>query len=115
MSSEIERILNAGNQAPSGENCQPWRFLVRGLTIEIHLLPERDQSAYSWGQRASFLANGAAIENMIIVASAEQYRCDVTYFPDTNNEWHVATILLIKDENCKPDAVLQPRLRSHGR
>lgn len=103
ITSDIERILEAGNDAPSGENCQPWHFVVRGNTIEIHLLPERDQSAYSWGQRASYLANGAAIENMVVAASAEQYRADVDYFPDPNDIWHVAKIALHKDLNIKTD------------
>jgi len=100
---DIERILLAGNSAPSGENCQPWHFVVRGSTIEIHLLPERDQSAYSWGQRASYLANGAAIENMVIAASAEQYRSEVHYFPNPDDAWHTATIVLNKDRTAKPD------------
>lgn len=100
---DIERILLAGNNAPSGENCQPWHFVVRGTAIEIHLLPERDQSAYSWGQRASYLANGAAIENMIIAASVERCRVEVKYFPNPADMWHVATMILISDPSLDPD------------
>jgi nitroreductase len=105
MTPEIERILNAANLAPSGENCQPWHFVVRGLEIEVHLLPARDQSAYSWGQRASYLANGAAIENMVIAASAEHFRAGVTYFPHQEDKWHVATIVLVKDTDMQTDAL----------
>lgn len=100
---DLERILDAGNNAPSGENCQPWHFVVRGTTIEVHLLPDRDQSAYSWGQRASYLANGAVVENIVIAASAEQYRAEVKYFPNTSDKWHVATIVLTKDSTIEPD------------
>jgi len=100
---ELERILEAGNNAPSGENCQPWHFILRGNTIEVHLLPERDQSAYSWGQRASYLANGAAIENIVIAASAEGYRADVDYFPTVSDMLHVATISLVKDVAVQKD------------
>ena len=103
ISPDLERILNAGNQAPSGENCQPWHFVVRGQTIEVHLLPERDQSAYSWGQRASYLANGAAIENIVIAASAEHYRAEVKYFPNADDPQHVVTISLIKDPRLQID------------
>jgi nitroreductase len=103
ISADLERILAAGNSAPSGENCQPWRFVVRGNAIEIHLLPERDQSAYSWGQRASYLANGAAIENMVIAASVEQYRAEVRYFPNAGDAWHTATIFLTRDATVEPD------------
>lgn len=103
ISPDIERILLAGNQAPSGENCQPWRFVVRDTTIEVHLVPERDQSAYSWGQRASYLANGAVIENIVIAASAERYRANVQYFPKANDSWHVATITFTRDPSVEPN------------
>lgn len=103
ISPAIERILEAGNAAPSGENCQPWRFVVRGETIEVHLLPDRDRSAYSWGHRASFLACGAAIENMNIAASAAGFRADVTYFPNGHESWHVANLSLKKDDVVTAD------------
>lgn len=102
---DLERILEAGNSAPSGENCQPWHFVVRGTAIEVHLLPARDQSPYSWGQRASYLANGAAIENIVITASAQQYRAEVRYFPNPSDEWHTATIVLTKDSTIEPDSL----------
>lgn len=105
MTSDLERILEAGNSAPSGENCQPWRFVVRGSTIEVHLLPERDQSAYGWGQRASYLANGAVIENIVIAASAERYSAEVRYFPNPSDEWHIATIVLTKGSTIEPDSL----------
>ncbi len=103
LSPDLESILLAGNQAPSGENCQPWRFVVRGTTIAIHLLSERDRSAYSWGQRSSYLAGGAVIENMVIEASAQGYRADVVYFPDRNDVWHVADVVLNKGSGIKAD------------
>jgi len=103
ISSDFERILEAGNTAPSGENCQPWRFVVRGDRVEVHLLPERDQSAYSWGQRATFFASGAAIENMVIEASSRRYHSSVTYFPNRADAWHVANIDLSKDGGTEPD------------
>jgi nitroreductase len=103
LSQELERILVAGSQAPSGENCQPWHFVVLANTVEVHVLPERDQSAYGWGQRGSYLANGAAIENMIIAASGKGYRVDVAYFPNSTDKYHVATLTLTKDSTVKPD------------
>jgi len=105
ISPDVERILEAGNTAPSGENCQPWHFVVRGAIIEVHLLPERDTSAYNWGQRSSYLANGAAIENIVIAASAEDYRTEVSYFPNPVDALHIATIFLTKDPSCKLDAL----------
>lgn len=103
LQSELTRILTAGNQAPSGENCQPWHFVVRGPTVEIHLLADRDQSAYSWGQRSSYMALGAAIENMVIAASAEHYRAPVRYFPDPENRFHAATVTFVSEPSREAD------------
>lgn len=100
---DVEEIVVAGNQAPSGENCQPWHFVVRGRQISVYLLPERDASAYGWGQRASYLACGAAIENMIIAASAKKYTVQTTYFPDTTDELCVAALTFTKDSHVNSD------------
>jgi nitroreductase len=103
LSSDFEQILEAGNTAPSGENCQPWHFFVREGIIELHLLPERDRSAYSWGQRAAFLSCGSVVENIVIQASARGYRTDVVYFPNRADEWHIANMTLNKDGKIPTD------------
>ncbi len=100
MTPDIEKILAAAIQAPSGENAQPWRFVVRGLVVEQWNLPERDQSPYSWGQRASYMANGAALENLILASNALGYDAAVEYFPSVPD--HIATIVLSKG-NVQPD------------
>lgn len=103
---ELARILSAGNQAPSGENCQPWHFVVRGSTIEVHLVADRDQSPYSWGQRSSYLALGAAIENIVIAATAEHYKAPVRYFPDPENRFHAATVTLVSEPTLTADPLV---------
>lgn len=106
LRSELTRILTAGNLAPSGENCQPWHFVVRGPTVEVHLLADRDQSAYSWGQRSSYMALGAAIENMVIAASVEHYRAPVRYFPDPENRFHAATVTFVSEPSREADPLV---------
>lgn len=103
MDPALERILTAASQAPSGENCQPWRFRVLGWTIELHLNAESDQSLYGWGQRASYLACGAALENLVIAATAEGYASRVALLPNPQNSLHVATILLEKIASLPKD------------
>ncbi len=93
MTPHITRILEAGNSAPSGENCQPWRFVAGDSSIEIWNRPERDRSAYNWGQRGSYVAIGAAIENMVLAAGAEGFNTRIEYFPGAED--HVATLVLI--------------------
>lgn len=97
MKEYIRKILEEGNKAPSGENCQPWKFKVKGDVVSIFLLPERDQSLYSWGQRASFVAIGALLENIYIASSQLGYKASTIFFP-TNDKNHIADITFTKEE-----------------
>lgn len=103
MDPDIEAILAAGNSAPSGENSQPWHFALCGGRIEVRVLPERDQSAYGWGARASYLAVGAVIENMALAASARGYRADITMLPEGSDPYLAARIELAKDSSVAVD------------
>ncbi len=67
--------------APSGENCQPWRFTVSEHTICVYNVTEADQSVYNTGQLGSYVAHGALIENMCISARQHGYEPQVTLFP----------------------------------
>ncbi len=103
LSEKLERILEAGNTAPSGENCQPWHFYLRGTSVDITLRPERDQSLYNWGQRSSYLALGAVVENMSIAATHEGMRCEVSYFQNQDKPLLVATLAFHADLSVVPD------------
>ena len=72
--------------APSGENCQPWRFIVDGDKIKIFNIPERDTSLYNVLQFGSFVAHGALIENMLIASSAVGCRGIIQLFPDPRDK-----------------------------
>ncbi len=85
MNQKIHDILEAGTMAPSGDNCQPWKFIVEDNRVEIRLLPERDTSLYSWGQRASYLAHGALLENIFIAAQQKGYQVLLDEFPQPND------------------------------
>lgn len=65
----IQKILEAGAQAPSGSNSQPWRFEVAGGTISIIMLPEKDHPILNFRNRGTLLAHRALIENIVIAAA----------------------------------------------
>ena len=94
----LEKIIGAGIQAPSGENCQPWKFKVAGDLIELYLIPERDTSLYSWGNLASFFAHGAVLENMDIMARCLGYRLSLSLFPDPQTPELTARMWVEKSE-----------------
>lgn len=91
----IRSIIEAGAAAPSGDNCQPWRIRVKGDTVSLYNLPDRDVSLFNFGQRASLVAHGAFIENVCIAATAEGLTATVVLFPDSRERELVAEIRLL--------------------
>lgn len=89
-----QEILEEAVRAPSGDNCQPWRFEVAEDAIRIFNVPERDTSLFNHRQLASCVAHGALLENLRIAASARGYEVAVTIFPDpsTSNLLAVARL-----------------------
>ncbi|MBT1070911.1 nitroreductase [Pelotalea chapellei] len=92
MKDYIQKIISAGIMAPSGDNCQPWRFEQDGNRIDLFNVPERDTSLYNYKQRASLIAHGACIENMLISARKHSCRAELKYFPMPENEQHIARL-----------------------
>jgi len=94
MDERIKTIITAGTRAPSGDNCQPWRFKLQENRIDLFNVPERDNSLYNFRQRASLVALGACLENMLIAACALGFSAELRTFPDSGAELQVATITL---------------------
>lgn len=92
----LKNILEAGSLAPSGENAQPWRFKIKDNIIYQYLVPERDQSLYSWGHRASYIAHGAVLENIKIASNQLGYNAKIDLFPNTSDINLIARITLAK-------------------
>ncbi len=61
-------LLQAAVRAPSGDNCQPWRFAVDGHTVHVMLDPAADDSFFNVAQMASWISCGAAAENLALAA-----------------------------------------------
>jgi tRNA A37 threonylcarbamoyladenosine dehydratase len=99
---EIANILAAGCAAPSGGNCQPWRFIVHGgRTIEVEHDPSRSRSMLDFDDRAAHLAIGAAVENLVLAAGLSGHAASVTPFPPSSEA--VALVKLEKSEGLAPD------------
>lgn len=110
MTNELRSVLTAATLAPSGENSQPWHFFVSSgndgsFVIKVKISTERDQSLYGWGNRASYVAIGAALENMKIAASGVGLRADVSILPDPKDELLVATVSLLASTHIVKDSL----------
>lgn len=100
---DIEKIIKDGVQAPSGENCQPWRFKIHNAKVSLYNIPEADLSLYNSKQKGSYMAHGALIENMIISAEKHGYAMEITLFPHDHDEILVADIIFSKKEKANQE------------
>lgn len=94
MEKTIRKILEEAIYAPSGENCQPWKFAADGSNIHIFNITEADTSLYNFAQKGSYVAHGALIENIVIVALKYGYKTSVKLFPIKEEPDLVATLML---------------------
>jgi hypothetical protein len=99
MNKDIEKIINDGIYAPSGENCQPWRFVIDNNIVFLYNRPEADQSLYNSEQKGSYVAHGALVETMSISAKEHGYTIDVDLFPEASDVDLVAKLSLHKVES----------------
>lgn len=67
--STIRAIVRAGTLAPSGGNCQPWFWYAKGTNLFLLHDTNRSKSLLDFEKRGSFLAFGAATENIQLEAS----------------------------------------------
>lgn len=77
----LEALLAQAIQAPSGDNAQPWEFELNEGTIEVFNLPARDETLYNFRQQGSYLAHGALVENISLLAARDGYHTEVELFP----------------------------------
>ena len=96
------KLIGAGVQAPSGDNSQPWKFLIKDGVLRIYSVPERDNPAYNLDQKGSLVAIGALIENISISASVFGYSVEVTSFPALEENNTIADLRLVSSD-CKSD------------
>ncbi len=109
---DIKKILDAGVQAPSGDNSQPWRFEVSDNCISIYNLPGKDNPVLNYEQRGSYIAHGALVENIVIASMKFGYTATVRSFPDHRDRTLTARIVL-SAKQAVPDPLAAFILRRH--
>ncbi|WP_087924940.1 Rv1355c family protein [Streptomyces albireticuli] len=78
----IRRLVAFGTRAPSGGNRQPWRFVARGHVLHCRTDDTQPATLLDFGESATHLALGAAVENIRLAAGAAGWACRVRPFPD---------------------------------
>lgn len=78
---EIEAIVRAGATAPSGGNCQPWRWLWTGSGLHLFHDLRRSQSLLDFESGGAQVALGAAWENSVLRAHELHWEVESKLFP----------------------------------
>lgn len=90
----IEYIIQAGAQAPSYLNCQPWKFKIINNVIELYLDDQNENTVINWKNMSSLIACGAVIENMKIASSFKGCDSFVEILPKMNEDQLIARIVI---------------------
>ncbi len=113
MKEKIKQLLEYGVLAPSGDNCQPWHFKVGPDSIRIFNLPQKDTSLYNIQQRASIVAHGALIENLLIASTTLDLALEIEPFPEGEQSNQVALVHVSEKAGQSPDPLF-PFLRKRN-
>ncbi len=98
----VKYLISAGMQAPSGDNCQPWKFEYCESYLMVFLEPNADDPFFNLNQIASYIACGAAVENILLAAGRFGISGNVEYLPEKDQPFLIAKIHL-SYENKKED------------
>lgn len=109
------QILRDACRAPSGDNTQPWRFVVRENTIRLINVPAKDTSLFNWQQMTNHVALGACLENLRVSAERFGFRTEISFFPDPKNPLVVAEMLCIADSTVSNDLAIYIEQRACNR
>jgi nitroreductase/molybdopterin/thiamine biosynthesis adenylyltransferase len=81
----IERLVHLAALAPSGGNCQPWRFRLKNDVLQCFHEVERSRTLLDFEHRASYAAFGALSENLRLAAASLGVGVEIVRFPDPSD------------------------------
>lgn len=99
---DVEKMVTAGCQAPSGGNIQPWRWVYNNASLLLFNAFDADSSLLDHNSLLSYTSLGAASENIILQASVMGYDARTEIFPTVAGKQPVVIFRFYKTENV-PD------------
>jgi nitroreductase len=91
---DVSALVARAALAPSGGNCQPWRFVARGARIACLHDVARSRSFLDFAHGAAYAALGAAVENLALAARTAGWEPTVAPFPDAGDATRVCVVQL---------------------
>jgi molybdopterin/thiamine biosynthesis adenylyltransferase len=81
---DFDKLIESACFAPSGGNCQPWKWVAYSDRAILMLDPSNPDTLLDYENSASYVALGAAAENLVLQAHAQQLEVKMDSFPKTN-------------------------------
>jgi len=79
---QITEIVSAGCKAPSGGNSQPWRWIYKSQSLLLFNGLDGSSSMLGFDNLASYVALGAAAQNVLLKAEGLGFNVHYEFFPD---------------------------------
>ncbi len=100
---QLTQLVEAGCLAPSGGNSQPWRWICKDDVLYVFNVFTQDVSLLGYGGLSSYLAIGAAIENVQLRAKQLGLDSRIKIMDKTGEHDLVASLTFYKDANTSAD------------
>lgn len=88
----LQQMITDANTAPSSGNDQPWKWLLRKGRLLLFHEKARTYSFGDYRDMASYIALGAALENLVLSAHRQQLEPVIRLFPLDGNKQCVAVV-----------------------
>ena len=89
---QLKFICAYGLLAPSSHNTQPWKFIIKHNSIEIHADLNRRLKAADPTNKELYISVGCTIPNIEMAAGQFGMHRSTTLLPDPQNSNHIATV-----------------------
>ena len=77
----LRKIIDAAITAPSGGNAQPWKWVYSNSVLTLLFDRYYGYSFMDFQDRASIIALGSAIENLILESHKQGFEVKIDYYP----------------------------------
>ncbi|HET7818575.1 MAG TPA: Rv1355c family protein [Bacteroidia bacterium] len=102
----IKELVEASIQAPSGGNCQPWKWVYKEDELMLFFEKAYNKSFLDFNDISSYLSLGAAFENLVLKAHEMGLEVKSEILPIQNNEKLLARIWFLKTKSGMADIEL---------
>ncbi len=99
---QVRVLATYATLAPSGGNCQPWRLRWNGERLRLVHERDRSRSFLDFDDLASWLAFGAAVENVSLAAAAMGLEVTVELAPDRRDPSVVCDLRFAARQGAPP-------------